>query len=98
MIPKPGDVVWIKVNGVRRKTIIDARGVQRFPVNTAAEWLAERADLDLLTLWAQDCAPEVANQRRRDLQRVYMQIGYSVSGFCDLFPRAKIENPVWVKP
>lgn len=96
--PKPGDVVWIKVNGVRRKTTIDAHGVQRFPCNMAIDWLVNRADFNELMLWVQNCAPEVEKRRRRDLQRLFMQTGWSVTGFAETFPKAKIENPVWGEP
>jgi hypothetical protein len=95
MDAKAGDVIWILVEGRRRKTVIDAEGVQRFPRNKLMCYLYDRHPGQMNDLWIayQNGGPGAPTFE--ELMRFHMQIGYSVCGFADVFPKASIFNPLW---
>ena len=91
----PEECSWAEVDGVRYKTeIID--GIQRFPENPIIR--------DLLSAASDRANPgldlnEIARRgyRDQDRQELYRLIGYSVCGFADAFPDAKVDSSCWKK-
>lgn len=89
----PNDPIYILINGEPVVTYLDAQGVQRLPLGDAINELFLSGALDLNKL-------AIAVKRDRtvsmDTQRwVYLQLGYSVTGYAEIFPKDKIINPLW---
>jgi len=84
--------VEVKINGVPYDTIIDNQGVQRFQKNNLYGYLINSGMVDLNEL---SCAYQNGSFTREEYMEFYRGIGYSVSGFCDIFDDVEIENPLW---
>ena len=107
---KPGDVIPVTVDGKVYETIIDERGVQRFPSNSVFDYMFNHAsdgralnmtdgrDIhnNMLSLTTLILAFKRGEIEKRDFMEFRMS-GYSVSGFCDLneFAGTVVENPIW---
>ncbi len=101
----PGDKIVIRINSQEVETIISKTGVQRLPQDSMIDklWSAGLLDLNHISIAAQGGE----YPRRIDLQGTFNEedrfilyrdyLGYSVSGFQDVFPDAVIENPLWEK-
>lgn len=92
--PKPGGVITVKVGGVEYETVISSSGVQRFRKNEVIDFLFNSGKLDLNQLVYDYHAKRFS---QRDYAELYMMLGYSVCGFCDVssFGDMEIENPLW---
>lgn len=85
----------IKINGRPVKTRIDKHGVQRLPNCRALSALIDCRALDLNNLAVavkRDGTCSVETRRW-----VYQRSGVSVTGYAEVFPQDKIENPLWKK-
>lgn len=80
------------VDGCPFVTIIDDDDTQRFPGNRIVELLLDTGKLDLNALWFMYNAKMFT---RKELMSFYMDLGYSLSGFADIFPNVDIVNPLW---
>lgn len=90
---KPGDRVTVLIDGVPHETIIDENGTQRFPTNRVIRYLIDsHPHVDLNALWHMMDSGMIS---RDELMQFYLQIGYSVTGFEELFANSEIENPIW---
>ncbi|MDB5194440.1 MAG: hypothetical protein JWN50_454 [Parcubacteria group bacterium] len=89
---KPGDEIIVKVDGKDRKTVIDANGVQRFATDSLLVYLHKRFNIDLNRFKIDANGGVVSSE---DHMRYTVETGVSVDGFCDLFPDAIVENPLW---
>jgi hypothetical protein len=84
----------VKVSGIEYPTVI-IDGVQRFiedPLIVALH-LAKMIDLNEIAVLFQTKRP----WSKRRYMEFKMSLGYSVCGFAELFPYAKIDNPLWDK-
>lgn len=101
MIPKEGEIIKIKVNGLSYDTVV-ANNVQRFPVNQLIRHLVDTKQVDLNNL----CIDyQKGKFTLEEYQQFYMGMGYSVCGFEEIFgvnsgflakkDKAEIENPLW---
>ena len=101
---KPGDEIYILVNGHPVNTVIDEHGVQRFFENSVTRWLVTSGTLNL-----HDMAIAFYNGDFEidDYVQFKMDLGYSVCGFDELFGPSssycdntgeylEIVNPVWL--
>lgn len=107
--PKVGDEIFVRVENVPYKTIIDPFGVQRFITNTVLDYMFYHDhdgnrinDLDnkkqrMLDLNALSAAYQQGKFSKRDYGEFMMSLGYSVSGFSELwaFQDWTIDNPLW---
>ena len=82
----------IIVDGYKFQTIIDKEGVQRFPQNRIVRALLDTGKLDLNDIWAM---ADAGSFSRKELMTFYMDLGYSICGFADVFAKAEIINPLW---
>lgn len=103
---RAGSKVTIKINGKEIETVIDKGGVQRLPSNRIFRYLIcdggsykksdgfNLAKFDLNALWI-----DMHNKKytKVEVRQLYQNIGYSVCGYAEVFPRDKIENPLWDK-
>ncbi len=91
----PGDVIWILVDGKLYRTKIDHHGVQRFGRDALYGAMVDRGALDLNKL---SLALLDGQFTRTEYRQFYLNIGYSVSGFCELeaFKNLMVENPLWM--
>lgn len=83
----------IKINGRPVNTRTDKGGVQRLPRCRKLSELVNCGALDLNNLAVavkRDGTCSVETRRW-----VYQQLGYSVTGYVEVFPQDKIENPLW---
>ena len=97
MKTKPGDIIMVKINGENYITIIDSDGVQRFKANSIIRHIVDRY-VDLNDLWLN--FNHSKSMTIEDMMLFYMDMGYSVCGFCDIFnneevPNLEISNPLW---
>lgn len=83
----------IKVGGKEYPTIFTKTGVQRFIADPLIEGLLDNGMLDLNEIEYLFLTKKPWSKRRH--MEFKMALGYSISGFADLFPYAKIENPFW---
>lgn len=84
--------IVVTINGLEYDTYIDERGIQCFPLNRVVSWLVRIPESKINKIW------DMANAGlfdKEELMELYILIGYSVSGFSEMFPDAKIENPLW---
>jgi hypothetical protein len=97
---KPGPDV--EIDGIRRATVIDVQGVQRFPSNEVIRRLYDAADergYNLNNIWQ-----EFQSAKRRhtkvgeDMRALYRAFGYSICGYTEIFPNDVIRNPLWDAP
>ena len=96
--PSPGDVFPVRVNGVTYETVIDEHGVQRFRINETIRYIMDtqqQVDFNHLMMAYQRGAFPL-----RDYMEFYMQVGYSVDGFAEIFASEEdspvtIQNPLW---
>ena len=89
---KPGDVIHVLVNGNPVPTMIDEDGVQRFIANGVVVHLLDQKAIDLNLLMLDANAGKFTLQ---DYQMFFMAMGYDIDGFVDMFPDAKVLNPLW---
>jgi hypothetical protein len=97
-----GDIIPVRVDGLVYLTALDGRGVQRF-IEDRDHWLVKQIPktydrgagrmIDDMNVMAIRFHKGQFN--RRDYMEMNMAVGYSVSGFCDIFSDAEIENPLW---
>lgn len=88
---QPGDRVKIKINGEEIETLIDDNGTQRLPCNEQLvafmsrqyNWLSQMRQIVFMP--------------KKACRKIYQNVGYSVSGYAEIFPKDEIENPVWDK-
>lgn len=103
---EPGDEIMILVDGVPIPTYIDDNGVQRFRQNEILCYMLDKGVFDLNKLYI-----EVLTQKLNeyDYMDFYMSLGYSVSGFNEIFgpgsswedngqEPVQILNPMWLEP
>lgn len=101
---EPGDLVTVLLNGEAVTTQIDERGVQRFIQNDVIRHLVDTDVIDLNKLYI-----EVLTQKLNewDYIEVCMSLGYSVSGFMEMFGEGSswedngkepltLINPLWI--
>lgn len=85
-----GNVIMVRINGkVIETTIVD--GIQRLPRRPLAWYLLSKSALtlnDLSEMVGFGMFPV------DDLRWLYQNIGYSVSGYADIWSDDKIENPL----
>lgn len=104
------EIIEVKLNGKPYQTHIDEHGVQRFVANKALSNIVHGLvglygrigyrEFEALGLYGLN---ELSLDYHRglipqqDMIDLYTQMGYSVSGFCDLsyFQDLEIENPLW---
>jgi hypothetical protein len=95
MAPKKKPTGWASVDGVRYETVLDPCMTQRFPGNPIVKALLDAATqgqvLDLNEIHRRAC------YSTKDLHELYRLIGYSVDGFADVFPDAKVGSSIWPK-
>lgn len=93
-IPPPGSLIPITINGYQVMTVIDNNNVQRFPRVCQIAELVDAAVIDLnqLAIATKKVRPKVSVETRRWL---YRAMGYSITGYEEIFPRDIIENPLW---
>lgn len=105
MRANPGDEIYILVGGQPVLTVIDDHGTQRFPQSDILRYLV---DSDLVNL--NDLAIAFHHEQfdAESYQQFYMDIGYSVSGFEEIFGPSsayadngnepvEIINPLWLE-
>lgn len=83
----------VKVSGRTYLTYIDKHKVQRFLSDPLIVGAHEAGLLDLNKMHVLFLQKKLGSKRR--YMEFKMSLGYSVCGFADLFPYAKIENPLW---
>jgi hypothetical protein len=99
MNTKPGDVIIVQIEGKDYKTVIDNRGVQRFPGNSVLQYMFDHntdgeksmqigsngyiKHDSMLNLNTLSLAFAHGKFDKREYMEIVMP-GYSVSGFCDL--------------
>lgn len=94
-----GDIIIVNVDGIDYETHIIDR-VQRF-IEKPNHWmLIQQPKIWLCGEYVDDLNTLAIKYRnkpefRRDYMEMHMSIGYSVCGFCDIFPQARIINPLW---
>ena len=91
--------VIIRINGKPYETYMDEEGKQRFPQKPLMRWLADRVGMnDIVEYYETGAFP------LESLMQFYMDIGYTVSGFDEIFGinsgliksrQADIQNPEW---
>lgn len=86
---QPGDRVKIKINGEEIETRIDDRGTQRLPCDNQLARLME-GQYNFLTVMVQ-----LGYISKKAKRKIYQNVGYSVCGYAEIFPKDEIENPVW---
>lgn len=84
----------VKVSGIEYPTVI-INGVQRFIEDPFIVAVHEAGLLDLNEVAALFQTKRPWSKRR--YMEFKMSLGYSVCGLAELFPYAKIENPIWDK-
>jgi hypothetical protein len=99
----PGTIIPIKINGKTVNTTIDKNGTQRLPKDEIIDKLFNADLLDLNKIAQVAAGMSIPRpfgfngtftaEDRLTLYREYL--GYSVSGFGEVFPDAEIENPLW---
>lgn len=86
----------VKISGKPYKTVIDEKGVQRFPENRIVSALLDAASsgrkMDMNDIARMTAMGEFTVKERRELYRL---IGYSVCGYSEIFPGDTIVNPLW---
>jgi len=102
---KPGDTVVVEIDGETVITTIDKNSVQRLPKDPIVDKLINSGVLDLNSVAI--AARGVSFPRAIGLNGSFTEddrymlyrdyLGFSVSGFLDVFPDAKIRNPLWEK-
>ena len=90
---KPGDEIVVKIGGREYKTVIDSRGIQRFPVNTLFVHLLAQGKINLNQLVI-DFQEEKFSQK--DYLHFCTGLGGSLGAFADdpSFQDLEIENPL----
>lgn len=83
---------FVYIDGHPFQTLIGGDGVQRFPANRIVRALLDTGKLDLNDIWAMADSGAFS---RRELMTFYMDLGYTLDGFADLFSKAEIQNPLW---
>ena len=86
---KPGDKITIKINGEEIETRIDDQGTQRLPHDPS---LAQVMDGQYNFLMRVVSLGWISKKVQR---RIYQNVGYSVCGYSEIFPKDEIENPLW---
>ena len=89
---KPGDQITILVDRRPFMTYIDEHNVQRFYHNEVVCFLFDSGKLDLNQL---SIDHQQGKFSKDHYMKFYMELGYSVCGFCDVFDGLEILNPVW---
>lgn len=101
------EIIIVKVDGREFETYIDEHGVQRFLENAAIRRYVDFANegppdfkikegaYTLNDLWIDWHESSREDFPIEDMMVFYTMMGYSVSGFADVFPDAYIENPRW---
>lgn len=85
------EVIIVTIDGQKYATIMDNDGVQRFPQNRIIRYLLDsNPTVGLDDLWNMLDAGMIS---RTELMKFYMQIGYTLSGFEELFSNSEIDNP-----
>jgi len=103
MSTTPGDQICILVDGQPVNTIIDDHGVQRFVENEVVCWLLNTHQIDLNSVCLNFLRGKFSLE---DYMEFYMSLGYSVSGFEEVFGASssvadntgkavEILNPLW---
>lgn len=83
----------VEINGIQHLTILGKDGVQRFQRHPQ---IAQLVDANIIDLNALAVATKVSRTVSIDTRRwVYMQMGYSLTGYQDIFPQDTIKNPLW---
>lgn len=91
--PLPGTVIRVRINGAEAVTIIDDNDVQRLQTR---HYLKEIVDCGAIDLNRLSIAVKRDGSCSRDARRwLYQNIGYSLSGYAEIFPEDEIENPLW---
>lgn len=96
-----GATIMVKVDGVEYPTV-KVNNVQRF-IEDRDHWLVKQIpkvwdsyleeyidDMDVMTR-----RYHRKEFSKRDYMEMNMAVGYSVSGFCDVFRDVDVENPLW---
>lgn len=86
---KPGDKITIKINGEEIETRIDGQDVQRLPCDKG---LAIAMEGQYNWLWQ---VHQLGYISKKKMRKIYQNIGYSVCGYSEIFPKDEIENPAW---
>lgn len=95
MKPITGQIITIMVDDTSFDTIIDENGTQRFIGNPIIRYLLDSHPiLTLDDLWHMMDAGLITREHLMDF---YAQIGYSVTGFEELFSNSEIYNPAEVQ-
>lgn len=89
--------IKVKIGGKEYDTVM-VDGVQRFPQNRIIRDLLDAATetgkIDLNLIADRSHFKVYTGAERRELYRL---IGYSVSGYCEIFTGDNVENPLWNK-
>lgn len=82
----------VHIDGHPFQTVLDENGRQRFPANPIVRTLLDTGKLSLNDIWAMHDSGMFS---RRHMMTFYMDLGYTVDGFAELFSKAEIVNPLW---
>jgi len=85
------NVIMVRINGKVIETTIDDDGIQRLPCRPLAQYLLNKSALTLNDLGEMVGFGMFPVD---DLRWLYQNIGYSVSGYADIWPDDEIENPL----
>ena len=85
-------IIKIKIDRKIYHTIIDSKGVQRFPINKLYNHLWETGQINLNRLASDYYKGKFTKEEYMEFCR---GLGYSVGGFQEIFEDVKIENPLW---
>lgn len=93
-IPPPGSIIPVTINGEQFMSVIDHQGIQRFSRVRQIDELVNASVIDLnqLAIATKKARPQVSEDTRRWL---YRAMGYSLTGYAEIFPRDIIANPLW---
>jgi len=90
---RAGTKIPVMINGSPMWTTIGKDGVQRLPEDPRIAMLFECGALDLNKL---AIAVKRDGSCSMEVQRwVYLRLGYSVTGYEEIFPKDEIVNPLW---
>jgi hypothetical protein len=93
---KLDDIIFVTISGKAYPTKIDEHGVQRF---LPAPLIPNDPVLIEYLNKGNENGAFAAYKNRRIPYREYLEyeisLGWSVTGLCDLFPYANVQNPLW---